>query len=404
LILVSPSQIKTYRSCVRKWALEKLAGLRGPETKAQTLGKEVDDNNLQPYLRDGKPIDETTDAGQIAASGLAWLPQPKWWGLEVQKHFTFVSPSKLGFGYQGYLDLWLPHGGQPGFDDELPVVADFKTTSAMKWALTEEQLRVDPQAVIYNVWAILETKSKTLHNSWLYLQTKGARIARPTQITVTTDEVAEQFRGIEADAKEMMAIRAAMPATADSSADVSREYALSLPGNTDACGDYGGCPFQHLCFKLEDLFDVPSDAIVRKKETNVAQIDLFDMLETKAGAPAPAPAGPPTQAQIAAEPALGINPPMPEGTPLAPPVGSTEAKKRGRPAGSKNKAAAADILGVVPAVASDNVAADLGTTCAVNMAAVPPGGDSLSADTFDVAWVKLGAALKNFLNVMGVVK
>ena len=69
MILVSPSQIKTFRACTRKWALEKLAGLRGPETESQKLGKEVDDNNLQPYLRDGKPIDRSTRAGKIAASG-----------------------------------------------------------------------------------------------------------------------------------------------------------------------------------------------------------------------------------------------------------------------------------------------------------------------------------------------
>jgi hypothetical protein len=354
VVLFSASQVKTYRQCVRKWALEKLAGLRGPETASQTLGKDVDDNYLQPYLRDGKPIDTSTRAGKIAASGLDWLPKPQWRGLEVQKKFIIDSPSKK-WGYLGYQDLWLPYGGQPGFFDDKPVVADFKTTKSIrKWALNEEALRKDVQAQLYSVWAILETKSKEINLSWLYLQTEGTAIALPTQITVHTDEVADQFMGIEKDAKEMLAIREALPKGKD-----PQEYALSIPGNKNACSDYGGCPFQHLCFQLEDLIDAPKCAVEEK--TMSGTIDLFAKLKKKAQATeatqsptvpeanapeaAQPPSTPPAQDQIAAEPALGINPPMPEGTPPAPPVGTVEAKpKRGRPKGSVNKVEQAQVV------------------------------------------------------------
>lgn len=391
MILVSPSQIKTSRACTRKWALEKLAGLRGPETASQKLGKEVDDNNLQPYLRDGKPIDRSTRAGAIAASGLDWLPQPKWRGLEVQRHFVFTSPSAkaLGteFGYQGYLDLWLPFGGQPGFFDEKPVVGDFKTTKSIrKWALKEEELRKDEQGVIYSVWAILETKAKEIHNSWLYMQTEGTPVALPTQITVHTDEVAHHFQEIEKEAQRIVKLRQAMPAGAD-----PLEYALSLEGNKNACGDYGGCPFQHHCFKLQDLIEGPTavaagSATTEKTERSMSgTIDLFAKLKKKtqpdavgAGAaetPAPAPSAPPTQEQIAAEPALGVNPPMPEGTPPAPPVGTVDAKpKRGRP-----RKTAAEAAPAAPAQAAEVVVFD--------------------EATFDAAWGELGAAVKTFLKV-----
>lgn len=373
MILLSPSQIKAHRGCKRKRALEKLAGLRGPETASQKLGKDVDDNNLQPYLRDGKPIDRSTQAGKIAASGLDWLPQPKWRGLEVQKHFVFSSPTMEGVGYQGYLDLWLPFGGQPGFFDEKPVVADFKTTKSIrKWALNEEKLRKDEQGVIYSVWAILETKAKEIHNSWLYLQTEGSPIALPTQITVHTDEVAHHFLEIEKDAKEIIEINRGLPKGAD-----PLKYALSIEGNKNACGDYGGCPFQHHCFKLTDLIDSP-------KETGMTaangMIDLFAKLGKKKEASAP-----PTQEQIAAEPALPINPPMPEGTPPAPPVGTVEAKpakaKRGRPAKAKPEPAQAipSMPEVLPGAATP--------------VAFDEGG-------FDAAWGELGAAVKKFLKAV----
>lgn len=381
MIHVSASQIKTYRECVRKWALEKIGGLRGPETESQKLGKDVDDNYLQPYLRDGKPIDKSTRAGAIAASGLDWLPPPKWRGLEVQKKVELVSPTRK-FQYLGYKDLWLPFGGQPGFSDDLPVVADFKTTKSIrKYALNEENLRKDPQAIIYAVNAILETKSREINLSWLYMQTEGeARIALPTQVTVHTDEVAHHFAGIEKDGLEIVRLWDEKPKDMD-----GVEYALSLPGNKNACGNYGGCPFQHHCFKLEDLIDSP-------KETGMTasngQIDLFAKLgKKKAEADAP-PAGvtvpvtPPTQAQIAAEPALPINPPMPEGTPLAPPVGTVEAKpakaKRGRPAKAKPEASA--------------------ETATVETQEVQP--VAFDEAGFDAAWGELGAAVKKFLKAV----
>lgn len=122
------------------------------------------------------------------------------------------------------------------------------------------------------------------------------------------------------------------------------------------------------------------------------QIDLFAKLGKKkeaADAPVAAatPPTPPTQEQIAAEPALPINPPMPEGTPPAPPVGTVEAKpaktKRGRPAGSKNKLEQQelqpDVVTSAPEVAEIKTFDEAG---------------------FDVAWGELGTAVKKFLKAV----
>lgn len=409
MIHVSASQIKTFRACVRKWAFEKIAGLRGPETASQTLGKDVDDNYLQPYLRDGKPIDRSTRAGAIAASGLDWLPPPKWRGLEVQKKVELVSPTKK-FQYLGYKDLWLPYGGQPGFSDDLPVVADFKTTKSIrKYALNEEGLRKDPQAVIYAVNAILETKSKEVNLSWLYLQTEGANIALPTQVTVHTDEVAHHFVGIEKDGLEIVKLWEQKPKDKD-----SIEYALSVEGNRNACGDYGGCPFQHHCFKLEDLIDDPkvsgAEATNSAKECSMTAangtIDLFAKLGKKKAdasppadaAPAAGPSTPPTQEQIAKEPSLNVNPPMPEGTPPAPPVGTVELKaakgKRGRPAGSKNKTQSEPSTGEHGGEQGNVV------TSAPEIADVVAPSPAFDEAGFDAAWNEFGAAVKKFLKAV----
>jgi hypothetical protein len=366
MILFSPSQIKTYRECTRKWALTKIANLRTPSSKSMELGKDVDDNQLQPYLRDARPFDlhrevEGTNTAAIAASGMAFLPPPKWRGLEVQKHFVFESPSKLGFGYQGYLDVWLPFGGAPGFNDELPTVMDFKTTKSIrKWALDEESIKTDPQAMIYSVWAILETKTKELNLNWLYMQTEGTRIARPTQVKVTTDEVAEQFRLLEDTTKEMFPLMKAAPSFGN---EAAQAYALTLPPNPNACDNFGGCPFRHLCnLSPEDYFtsiDKPVRAAPAKDVQVMPEMDLFSKLGKKKAAETAGPVDlgsapkvemPPQQVPAAVllevpivETTLGVNPPMEAGTPEAPPIGTVEVKpKRGRPKGSTSKKEDAD--------------------------------------------------------------
>lgn len=375
MILLSASQIKTYRECVRKWALQKIAGLKTPSTPSQELGKDVDDNQLQPYLRDGRPFDFTRESGYIASSGMAWLPKPKWRGLEVQKHFIIPSPSKLGFGYQGYLDVWLPFGGQPGFDNELPVVVDFKTTKSIRrWALKEDALREDVQAQLYATWALLDRKVKEVNLSWLYLQTEGSRLALPTQVTVTSRDVAQRLAGIEADAKKMFQI------LKDAPEQEKQEFALSLPPSPHACDGYGGCPFRHLCnLGPEDFIE----SIEKTGETTMSgTIDLFSKLRKKKiqeDAVTVAETATATEAPTVEEPALGINPPEKD-LPPAPPVGSVEAKpKRGRP--SKK--------------APEMVETKSGPELVAEMEA-----NAKPSKSFDAAWAELRPAVEKFLKAV----
>lgn len=238
--LLSASQISKYRGCARQWGWRYIAQLPDPSGPAAALGTEVDDTQLQPYLRDDRPIDFSRDSGYIAASGLAFLPRPKSHGMELQKHFVMPSPTwhadgeHIGFGYQGYIDLWMPDGGMPDITGA-PVVCDFKTTGNWKYVKTTEQLKVDVQAQLYATWAMYKTKSKIVDLVWVYMATKGPRKAKRVHLRVHADDVAEQFTAINETAVEMYDVRQTVTDP------------MELKPNPEMCDAYGGCPYRHKC-------------------------------------------------------------------------------------------------------------------------------------------------------------
>ena len=415
-LLLSASQITTYRDCQRKWALRSLARIVPPQAIWGALGDKVD-AQLQRYLTTGEAFDYSATAersGYIAASGLQYLPQPKHPGLEVQKRFVIPSPhgitargQEAAFGYQGYQDLWLPLGGLPNTPNPIvPATGDFKTLKDFKWAKTEDELRVDVQAMLYATWAVFSTRSKVVDLAWLYLRTdpRQAYKSQCTRTRVDADHVATQFLEIDATGAEMVAHRAAC--TGD-----PIEYALTLTPNPLACDSYGGCPYRgqqcHLSPALmaeslasidvprrlpvlnannpdpvnpkEALVNAPSSAsstLARLKAGRAAALG-----QTPPTAPAPPPP-PPPPAQLPAwatapidprfpPPApVGINPPE-VNLPPAPPVGAaapaTASPRRTRATKAEmeaRRAAAAAVVAAAPAIeapASEAPVADMPT-------------------------------------------
>lgn len=241
LPLVSASQITTYRECARKWAWRYLQGVETPQHPSAALGQEVDDTQLQPYLRDGRPLDLTRPSGYIAQAGIEYLPAPKAEGLQVQKHFVMPSPTwvdgkHIGFGFQGYLDLWLPDSaGMPGMPGGAPLVGDFKTTGDFRWVKSESVLRKDVQAMLYATHALFETRAKEVDLAWVYFRTKQPWKATRTALRVGANEVAQQFGEINQTAIEMFETRKANP------------HPLELTPNVEMCDAYGGCPHRGRC-------------------------------------------------------------------------------------------------------------------------------------------------------------
>lgn len=331
--LVSASQVSSYAECQRKWAFKYIARHETAQTEAQKLGDDVDEGQLQPYLRDGRPFDYTreNESGYIAASALAYLPKPQSPGLEVQKHFTLPAATARRpdgsalFGYQGYQDLWMPlreHMPAAAFDaDELtkppasylnfgtnppPVVVDFKTTVDLKWAKGRAALRKDPQAMLYATWAMYETGARAVDLVWIYMRTRGARQAKRTHLRVYATDVLPQFQAIDAIANEMFGVRQAGDAATDKQA-----FVLSLPPTPSACESFGGCPHRHVC-NLSPLDVLDSHAAkdaaltqLRRKDTPMSNTtaSLFANLQKKS--PADAAPAPPTPAPAA--PTMGVS-------------------------------------------------------------------------------------------------
>lgn len=401
----SASGTSLYEECLRKFALRYICNIQSDTTASQALGKDVDDNKLQPYLRDGQPIETESIAGQIAEAGRHLLPPPKYPGMEVQKHFLMPAPGGQ-FQWQGFIDLWTPNGGLPDFESlqGTPVVVDFKTTKNWNWIKDAEQLAVDPQAQLYATWAMWATGKREVDLVWTYFRTTPPYKARRSHLRVNGEHVATQFRRLNAIGAKMLELRKAGKGLEGQAA---LDFALSLPPSTDACNNFGGCPHRHLCnLSPADFIDGELISANRRLPLVPSQetIDLFANLAVKAGVtPEPEPV-------VVAS--VGINPPE-KALPPAPAVGDTteavtppaEKAKRGR----KPKAAAAsptpeektgeELTAEMEANARPKVVADI--SCGVTGMTAEEGFACVPSVDFDVAWAELGSAMKRFLIVAG---
>ncbi len=334
--LFSASQVTLYRECARKWGWRYIAGIKTPQHPAAALGTEVDDTQLQPYLRDGRPLDLTRASGEIAEAGLAHLPKPGTPGMQVQRHFLMPSFSTKAFAYQGYLDLWLPQGGLPDMPTKvgrIPEVSDFKTTGNItaKWVKTPKTLAYDVQAQLYATWAMHETGARTVDLVWIYFQTRGTRKSKRVHLRVHGQEVAEQFHAIDRTAVEMFNVRT------NAVGQDPAEYPLTLPPNADMCDEFGGCPYQSKC-NLSPLETQESKA--RKEVSDV--ITTAQLLADLQRRSVP-------ETALAQMPVVGINPPekdLPPAPPEAPAIAPVvaEAKPAKRTRGPNKPKAGADLV------------------------------------------------------------
>jgi hypothetical protein len=244
---VSPSQIVTWRECQRKWAWRHIAKVVLPPHKSAQLGTETH-TQLETYLGGGA-LDFSKQSAYIAGAALSFLPPPNTKGLELEKHFTFQSEG--GYIYHGYMDVVgpdssvfpnIPSPYVDGSVDLIPVVSDHKTSSNFIYAKTADDLRKDPQGVIYAMAAFdLYPTATRVDLIWHYMMTKGARKTKRVHLRVLKEEVLKEFVAIELSAAQIAATHQASP------------NPLSLPSTTTECGKYGGCPYRHLCTDLSAI-------------------------------------------------------------------------------------------------------------------------------------------------------
>jgi len=308
------------------------------------------------------------------------------------------------FGYQGFIDLWLPNGGFPGIAGAGPVVADFKTSKNIKkYGLTTEGLLEDVQGQLYAVWAMFSTGARHIPLRWIYMATEGARRAEVREAEVTASHAADQFLEIDRTGNDIYELRKKAPD--ESNTNLFKEFGLSLEPNIEMCEQYGGCPYKSICNLSPSQF---ISSIVPESISGVSMastVDLFANLKARKQAVAEAPAEAPVafvrrDTIPAPDPeVLGINPPEKD-LPLAPPVGAVaipdliipaEKPKRGRP----KKEAAPEVVEAAAEPAVEKTGAEL---CEEMIANANKSKAAAGPVAFEAAWAELGVAVKKFLS------
>ena len=268
---VSASQFKTYSLCKRKWYIEKCTDAPRPEPSAAMLLGSTVHELLEDYVSEGKEIPDTRE-GRIARTAIEYIPGGEL-HVELALRMESIDPPLVGF-----IDLY------DTMDPSCPIVIDYKTTSAWKWAKTEEQLGTDPQMIAYGKYALEDNpEANEVIVAHIQLKTKGAPESRLVSVELTREHVEEQWAKLVALATEMK-----QTSYLDSVEEV--------PPTLSACGAFGGCPFADTCAALgavemnpfAGISEVGNKKPEERKETNMSRLqELRNRKKAKNEAPAP---------------------------------------------------------------------------------------------------------------------
>lgn len=349
-ILMSASQLATYRDCPRKWAFDKLDKVEREENDAANEGSAIHDEVEAWYLHGTPPTRPT------AKALLSHLPPRDSPGLLAEEPVQFVWPGAHGEPVllRGYVDLL-----QIGEDGSVTIY-DHKSTSQRKYIKTVDDLRYDPQVLAYGIGARLHAAAngrpipETVRMQWTYVVRENPKTkpphTEPVVLEQTTVDLEEGLRRWQDTVADMVR------ATVESRSTPIGSRALKVLSNTEACFKYGKCPFRELCPDYVGAAPPP-------KEVAPMSAELLAKLAAMSNAtPPPAPPSDEVPAQTAVPEPKFTPPPMPlldtlraiessqqpvvppdaqpnvsANDPPPPPVVTAAPKKRGRPAGSTNK-------------------------------------------------------------------
>ena len=221
---LSASQITTYIDCPRKWAWQKIAKVEYVGGKGAALGSQVH-NALQKYYETGE-LDLTTRVGEIIEPALPYIPERSP-DLIIEKSFNLYTPIAH---YYGLRDLYMPP-----IDGNIPLVLDHKTTADFSYAKKEEELRSDPQAILYAAHTLKDTGAEAVDLQWNYMRTRGAPKSKQVHLRLIQSDVTPVLDCIDQIAEEMLYHFE------------NQSNPLALTPNLNHCDCYGGCPHRDLC-------------------------------------------------------------------------------------------------------------------------------------------------------------
>lgn len=223
----SPSQVKTFeQQCPRKWAWEKIAGLRTPPNEFAAYGTRTHTVLENWFNKLEKP--PQTPEGMTARAILRHLPPPQTPGIEIEKG---IELSLGGVQFKGYIDLRMLGGRTPG----IPFVSDHKTCGNFKWALSPNEMHQDIQATIYAEDTFLKTGAEFVELQWTY-GTRGSRSkSLPVVKTVSRPQIQERIEKTTETVADMKEIYEAQVPP------------LEVPYLVSGCTMFKGCPFVNKC-------------------------------------------------------------------------------------------------------------------------------------------------------------
>ena len=260
MILISPSQVRTFQECPRKWAFDKIDQIPVATSPGAAFGSLVH-ARMEGYFARGDNVGDDR-AGKVARALATCYPSPG--DMLVEKELRTDSD---GFTWRGKIDL--VNENKDGI-----IVCDHKTLrQPERYALNGDQLLEDVQALIYAHLAQQNFDVDALTLQWTYAATQGAPKPYAVCVSMDRDHVAKHLPALEATAKEILAARSATTAN-------------DLPPNLNACGNYGGCPYAEHCVRTKEQ---RMQAIFNDdKESNMSS--LREILQQRAGAtPTPKP-------------------------------------------------------------------------------------------------------------------
>ncbi len=240
LQVVSPSQRKTFDLCPLKWYNGKVLHMPGkPASGGAKLGGECHERT-ETFLKTGSDV-----RGSIELIGADQL-KPYLWAAPfkggpgiVEGPLTgpiLMTPG--GVKISGFIDYEIPgsHATEgPGY--HRPIIIDHKFRGDVEqWAETEEELGVDPQAVLYTVHALeREPAAQEVEFMHLNVQTKSPRFPKKVSHVFTREEAQDQWVKQASIIDQQMAKVAKLPV-----AEVPH-------AGSAGCRAFGGCDYAATC-------------------------------------------------------------------------------------------------------------------------------------------------------------
>jgi hypothetical protein len=304
---LSASQLKTWHMCRRKWAFQKVYGIKEREKHHLKIGHvlhEVAERYLTRVAKTWLDLfpsgwDEGLEShesdwvklcAELAVTKGLWqssagllIEHPV--ALLVGDRFLDSRGMPLAARATTYTDesgvrridqlVCLADGSPlpPGYDELPPVVGfidmidltsaspwviDHKSAKSRRYALTPEKLAVDVQVNLYAAYALGQRPSadRVLLRHNVFLKDFEAKdIAYHVDAETTLSRVQEQWRTTIQAAKDMAEVRRIAPRIEDPHEPSKRadncmkvSSAIDAGNAKDACSAYGGCPFKDVCY------------------------------------------------------------------------------------------------------------------------------------------------------------